>query len=365
MPKVLMLLGSYDIAAHSGIARAAKELGWHLDVSVLKTFRLPENWRGDGIICSLNNNPRLANFVRRSRIPAVDLSIWRKDLRLPRVVADNEEIGRLAAEHLRSFGHRNFVWFALTNDPVGEARCRGFREGLGSRRMNLVRLDRGGGGSPEVVGRRLSEMELPVACFAKSDDEAAWLMNVTLEVGLKVPEDVAILGVDNNPLICNYQPVSLSSVNHDLERIGYEGARLLGHLMQGGRAPEAVQKVKPNGVTRRESTDLWAVSDPLVREALETMRTSLRKAEGVDAIAGRLSVSRRLLEKRFQAALGVAVHQKRLEMRLEEGERQVRGSDAQIEDIAVQCGFCHAAHFSTAFRKKFGLSPSRYRRALD
>lgn len=359
--KVLMLLGSYDQAMHSGIARAARELSWHLDVSLLKTFRLPERWQGDGIICALNNNPKLAEFVQKADLPKVDLSIWRSDLPMPRVVADNAAIGEAAAKHLQQYSHQHFVWFALQRNPVGEARFQGFCKQLDGTKARIERLD--GRGASDRSRLRLKVINLPKPCavFCLSDDDASWLLNVCLDAGLRVPDEVAILGVDNNALICENQPIPLSSVNHDLERIGYEGAHLLQSLLLG-QAPATVrQQIKPNGVTTRESTDAFAVTNLLVREALIFLKKNLRQSLGTDVIAQTLGVSRRTLEQHFREHLGCGVHAKRMELRLTLASNLLTQTRLKVEDIAAQCGFCHSPHFSRAFSTRFGHPPNAYR----
>ena len=198
MKRVLMLLGSYDPGAHRGIARAARESGWFLDVSLLKTFQIDRSWTGDGIVCSLNQNRRLERFVLGSGLPAVDLSLWRNDVRLPRVAADNDAIGRAAAEHLLSYGHRTFAWFALSRNPVGEGRRLGFGRHLNAAGHRVLRLDGGGPDRRTTVRRRLHALPKPCAVFCKSDDDAAWIESVCIEAGLRIPEEVAVIGVDNN-----------------------------------------------------------------------------------------------------------------------------------------------------------------------
>lgn len=365
--KVLMLLGAYDQEQHLGIARAARQFGWHLDVSLLKTFRLPARWKGDGILCSLNNNNQLVDFVRKSRVPAVDTSIWRAEVPLPRVVANNPAIGRVAAEHFLQGGHRHYVWFALERNPVGEARRAGFTQRLldaGIPRGEMIRMDGRGSNVQDTVVRQLRALPKPCAIFTKSDLDSAWLLNACLEAGLSVPKDAAILGVDNNALICENQPVPLSSINHDLERIGFEGARLLNELMNGAPAPDEPLLIEPTGIAKRQSTDTLAVSDPIVRKALEYMESRLRVSIGVDDIARAIHVPRRNLEARFRQTLRVGVHGKLLELRLQRAESMLRESTESIENISALTGFANAPHLSRTFKKCFGLSPIKLRQAF-
>jgi len=360
--KVLMLLGAYDPQQHLGIARAARTFGWHLDISPLKTFRLPSRWTGDGIICSLNSDNRLADFVRASGVPAVDLSVWRAEISIPRVAADNQAIGALAAEHFLGFGHRHFAWFALGRNPVGQIRLQGFRERLAEHSFGVVNLTRKQAEDPVIIAKKLQDHPRPMAVFTMSDLDGAWLLNVCLQAELNVPEDIAILGVDNNTLICESQPVALSSINHDLERIGFQGARLLDALMDGQQVVSP-PLISPNGVTTRKSTNALAVSDPLVKKALRVIQARLDKSFGVNEVADVLGISRRQLEMRFHEALGMGVHQKCIEMRLKKVETLLLNSTESVEAITALTGFANAPHLSRVFKQRYGMPPLRYRKA--
>jgi LacI family transcriptional regulator len=363
LKKILMLLGTYDPVTHRGIARAARDLGWHLNVSMLDSFQLPSRWDGDGIICSLTDNSKLVRFVVDSGLPAVDLSAWRTDVPMPRVSANNARIGRMAAEHFLAFGHHTFGWFCHRPNPVANARLHGFRRELRRRGRNPPAVCTGRKTQQHhTVKKWLDRIDKPAALFAYNDSDAAWLLSTCLEAGFRVPEDFAILGVDNNPLICEHLPVPLSSINHDHERIGYEGARLLDRIMAGEPRPPEFTTVDPTGITLRASSDALATRDPLVLQAMEVMQEQLRRPRSVAEIARALGVSRRTLETRFQAELGCSPHAKRMELRLARAARWLTDSDLPVEDIAAQCGFSHAPHLCRLFKQHYLTTPLAYRK---
>ena len=159
---VLMLLGSYDHSAHEGIAEYAGQHGWHLNASILKEFQLPDHWQGDGIIASLNNNKSLVNFVKKAQVPVVDLSIWRDDINLPRVVADNSVIGVLGAEHFLNMGHQHYAWFTLNNDPVGQIRYTAYSKRLAKANLKCIRLDTSLRKDAAYIVKRLHKLPKPV-----------------------------------------------------------------------------------------------------------------------------------------------------------------------------------------------------------
>jgi len=364
--KVLMLLGTYDPVTHQGIARAARDLGWHLNVSMLNSFQVPALWSGDGIICSLTDNRKLERFIVASGLPCVDLSEWRTDLKFPRVSADNERIGQMAVEHFCAFGHRSFGWFCHQQNPVAKARCQSYTHELQERGIaSPARFSGKQTQDRQKMENWLSRIEKPAALFAYNDSDAAWLMSNCLEAGYRVPEDFAILGVDNNPLICEHLPVSLSSINHDHERIGYEGSLLLDRIMAGKPLENEVITIEPTGVTLRASSDALATSDPLVRKAVSYLQEHLRESIGTLEIAASLGISRRNLEMRFQKALACSLHQKLVELRLIRAATLLAESAKPVEDVAALCGFCHAPHLCRVFKEKYGLPPRAYRKSTQ
>ncbi len=356
-----MVLGSYDQAAHEGIARYAGQHGWHLDVSILKDFQLPEHWKGDGIITSLNFSRQLEEFVRGANVPTVDLSIWREDIELPRVAADNTALGRLGAEHFISLGHQNCAWFGLATNPVSRTRYQAYRDTLAAAGIDCVRLDTVRPQDPAYMTQRILDLPKPCAIYTKSDYDSAWLANLCHEAGLRIPDDVAILGADDNVLICESQWVTLSSVRYDLARIGYEGAAMLDQLIKGEPIEARLKLIPPQGITVRQSTDALAATDPLVRQALAYLHAHLRESIGTNEIADKLGVSRRLLELRFRAQMHSSIREYLIRTRIAEARRMLSSTQEPIETIAALTGFCNAPHFSRSFKRDTGMTPTQYR----
>jgi len=358
---VLMLLGSYDQSAHEGIAEYAGQHGWHLNISILKEFQLPDAWQGDGIIASLNHNKSLVAFVKKAQVPVVDLSIWRDDIDLPRVVADNSAIGQLGAEHFLNMGHQHYAWFALNNDPVGKMRYVAYSERLAKANLKCIRLDTTLCKDAAYMIKRLRKLPKPCAIYSKSDNDAAWLFNVCMDANLRVPEDIAILGTDDNRLICENQAVPLSSIRHDLKTIGYEGAKMLGKLMSSQKLKKTLKLILPSGITIRQSTNALAVTDPLIRKLLKYLQTHFRRSIGTREVAEIFGVSRRNLEKRFRKSMHCSLHDYLIKIRIDEAKRFLQYTSEPIETIAALTGFCHAPHFSNTFKKKIGVPPSHFR----
>jgi LacI family transcriptional regulator len=357
-----MVLGSYDQSAHEGIARYAGQHGWHLNVSILKDFQLPDHWQGDGIVTSLNNSRQLEEFVLNAGVPTVDLSTWREDIDLPRVAADNPAIGRLGAEHFISLGHKNCAWFGLASNPATRARFYAYRDTLAAAGIDCIRLDTVTPQDANYISGRLMELPKPLAVYTKSDYDSAWIANLCYDADLRVPDDISILGADDNRLICDCQWVTLSSVRYDLSRIGYEGAAMLDQLMQGKTLEVPIKLIGPDGITIRQSTDALAVTDKLVREVLRYLKENLRLTLGTEAIAEKFGISRRSLELRFRAQMHRSIREYLIRLRIEEAKHQLQNTREPIETIAALTGFCNAPHFSRTFKELVGRSPSQFRR---
>ena len=233
---VLLALGRYNPRMHRGVARFAGQHNWHLNAQMAYSGQLPLGWSGDGIITLLDTQKELIDFVQAAKVPVVDLSIIRSEVVVPRVAGDHCLIGSLAAEHFIERGFRHFVWFSPFNDMAAQLRLRGFAETLA--RVGAACESWVFESKPdehrdewtdkcEFLEHRLKMVSKPVAVFAFCDIDAANVLDACSNVGLAVPDEVAILGTDNNELICESVRVPLSSVNHDLEGVGYEGAALL------------------------------------------------------------------------------------------------------------------------------------------
>lgn len=331
-------------------------------MSILKDFQIPQNWSGDGIITSLNNSSALEEFIRAATVPVVDLSIWREDIDLPGVAADNAAIGRAGATHFIEAGHQHCAWFALGSNPVSWTRYEAYRDALVAVGLDWLRLDRKRAQDTQYITQVLRDLPKPCAIYTKSDYDAAWILNLCLSADLKAPDEIAILGAYNNTLICENKAIPLSSVRHNLQTIGYEGAAMLDQLMAGKNLKERIRFFPPKGIKIPQSTDMLAISDPVIRELITYLKTDYQRSISTDMLAQRFGISRRSLESRFRAQMHCSIRESIIRIRIQEGKRRLAGGSESIETIAALSGFCHAPHFSNTFKLVVGCSPTQYRR---
>ena len=367
---VLLALGRYNPRMHCGVARFAGQHNWHLNAQMACSGQLPLGWGGDGIVTLLDTQKELIEFVRTAKVPVVDLSVIRQEIVLPRVAGDHYLIGSLAAEHFIERGFRNFAWFSPYKDAVAQLRFGGFRETLG--RVGAV-CDSWIFELPsneyrdewmekcEFLEQRLKIAPKPLAVFAFCDFDAANVLDACANAGLAVPDEVAILGSDNNELICESVRVPLSSVNHDLEGIGFEGAALLHRLMQGGRAPKNVKLIPPKAITVRQSTEVLAINHDPTRRALQFLQQNYRKRIGAEGVAAVCGMSRRKLDISFHKHLGRSISEQLSALRIIRAKELLLKTSLSAADVAAETGFNTPQYFSSVFRRATGLTPRHFR----
>ena len=372
---VLVMISPMSGPRLAGVARYAKEHGWHLMVQDRLGYQSPV-WRGNGALVTLRADATMADCVKRLRragTPVVDLTINRPDIRLPRVTSDHAALGRLAAEHFTERDFRHVAWFSLGWTHVHKLRfealaatCRrfGMESPLKWVYTELVPAANLGNWSTfaRVLGTRLASAPKPLAVLTYDEADAVRLLTVCREQGISVPEEVALLSIGNDPILCENQSVTLSSIDQNLERGGYEAAALLDRLMEGEPPPRTPVLVPPAGIVVRQSTDTRAVADPTLRRALELIGEYLARPYGADQLAAALGLPRFKVDRLFVAGLGRSVGNEQLRQRLTRVKLLLKQSGTTLATIARQTGFCHASYLSNTFKREFGLTPRGWRK---
>ena len=366
--KVLAMVSPMSAARIAGIARCAHEQGWHLMIQDRLGYH-PLAWNGDGVIAALRSDPVSVDAVRRLMkrgIPVVDLTISRPDIKVPRVMSDHTAIGRLAAEHFAERNYRNIVWFSTGWGKVQELRYLGLTERAPAARWvaeeELPKTRRNDWNTfLRWLAAKLKAAPKPLAALTYDESDAARLLDVAERTGLSVPEELAILSIGNDPLICENQSVTLSSIDQNLERGGYEAARLLGRLMAGERRCPRMTLIPPKGLVLRRSTDAIAVANPVLRHAMEFISGNLARPIGASEIAEAIGITRSILDKRFAVEIGRPAHAEILRQRLARTKALLQDGDKSITQIAALTGFCTPSHLSNTFKAATGLSPRAWR----
>jgi len=333
----------------------------------------PLAWNGDGIIATLRSDPvsfRSISALMRRGIPLVDLTISRPDIKVPRVTSDHMEIGRLAARHFIEHHFQHVAWFSTSWGYVHQLRYRGLQEILPKKPskwivVNELPIRRQNDWSSFInwFRSRFSESDKPLAVLAYDETDAARLLYAAKELRINVPEELAILSIGNNPLICENQSVPLSSIGQNLERGGYEAAALLDRLMSRSRPSTPTILIPPAGVVTRRSTNVIAVSDEIVRLGLSFICNNLEKSIGSPQIADALGCRRVELDRRFRANLGHSVGEEIRRRRFAQVKLMLETTRDSISTIAKATGYCTPSHLTNAFKAYFGLTPKAWREA--
>ena len=365
---ILMSLSWYSPEMHRGVAKYARDHRWHLTADL--DDPVPKDWDGDGVITHLGAHKQLWCSLSHLDVPIVDLTESRPEICLPRVTVDNTAIGTIAADYFLSRGYRNLAmvhrWELGVNRKrraafVGVLRKAGLRcrvlcwqQEFGERANN--RRNR-----HAILLGWLAKLPKPLAVFAGRDDEAAEVLEACAAVGLNVPEQVSVLGVDNTEVICECASVPLSSIDSNMERVGYEGAALLDQLMSGGASPWEPIYIAPSGVIERRSTDAYAVEHRGVAAALRFIQEHFHARIGVTEVAQAVGMSRSALEKAFREDLARPPAAELQRVRLCHAKQSLRDTDLSISAVAETTGFQTAHNLCRMFRLRLGMTPRQFR----
>lgn len=327
-------------------------------------------WEGDGLICSLNF-PDEIEFVQGLSIPVVNVAGTFENLGVPSVIGDDEAVGRMAAEHLIERGFRDVACISLRDAHYGVVRERAFTEAVKNAGGRVGKRIEAEGLHRFLWDDRLSSlldwlksMPKPVAVFAVSDLLAHMVIESCHFGGLRVPEDVAVLGVGNDPAYDLLSDPPISSVNQNFEQRGYLAAELLDRLMAGDPVEKTTIRVLPTRIKARRSTAVFAVQDESLKAALEFIAGQSGTSLRVDDVAAQVNLTRRTLERKFQQFLGRTVYDEIRRIRLDRAKGMLADTTRSLTDIAFACGFNSSSDFSKIFRKFEGISPGAYRQKM-
>jgi LacI family transcriptional regulator len=325
-------------------------------------------WRGDGVL-SRWSNPRVAESLIEQGLAAVDLSDRRAPFGLPRINSDDRAIGRLAADHLLERGFRSFACCAFSGELWAARRTESFLAALAqSGHAGGVYQSPWLGAGAHVredeqarIGRWLESLPRPVGVMACNDVRGIEVLNACQTRGLKVPDEVAVIGVDDDALLCEICSPPLSSVVPNIEQIGYDAAALLDRLMDGEPAGSEERFLPPSGVTTRLSTDVLSVGAPEFAAAVRFIRENACRGITVAEVLDHVAISRSTLERNFRCHLGRSPQSEIRAVQLARARQLLAETDHPVHRIAELVGYQHVEYFNVAFKREIGQTPGRFR----
>ncbi len=361
-----------------GVTDYVREVGnWRLYVEEGPQERLPDfrTWKGDGILSSLENR-----HVRESlfslKIPVVGLERsglgdWKP--KIPSVGTDNRAIGELGAQYLLDRGFRQLAFCGFPKSTINA---------WSSERADaFAALAKQSGCACSVYGGRyhfakkwaemldslsawLDALPKPLGLMACKDARARHVLEACRTIGARVPEDVALIGVDNDEILCEITRPKMTSIEQGAHRIGYLAASMLDRMMAGEKLAKDQRHVlvEPEGVITRQSTDVLAIDDPEIVEAVRYVRENACLGLRIEDLVQHVHYSRSSLENKFKELLGRTVHAEIRRVQFEGAKELVLRSDLSLKQIAARTGFAHIQHMTNVFREIAGYPPGEYRK---
>jgi LacI family transcriptional regulator len=362
------LIDHFEHGVARGVVRYARgRLDWDLYGYgwMFQSLGSLERWDGDGLVARIESRKH-ADQLAACGIPVVDVAgAWERP-RFRQVCNDDAATGSLAGRHLKALGLASYAFCGVGKVGWSQARREAFRTAVAPARVSVFEKPLAWWESHHE-SRRFDEwlrgLKKPVALFACNDTAGLKAGAACRRLGLEVPVDVAILGVDNEDILCELSVPPLSSISLDLERIGWEAAQALAGFMDsrpGGLAPILVL---PREVVERASTRTVATGDTLVDETLRLIHRATPGPLTVGVIIRSIPCSRRSLEMRFRRALGRSIHQEIIRHRIDAARRLLRDTALTVAAIAAETGFANSQRFYAAFRGVQGVTPAAYRRS--
>lgn len=327
-----------------------------------------EHWHGDGVICRMTN-VRLAEALVRTRVPIIDLNDY-VDLGLQGVWSDHAAIGRLAAKHLLDCGFRRFAfcgfsgqqWSVRRRDGFVQfveqsgAPCSVYESRWNQRRSHPWEQEQ------QKLSTWLKSLPKPVGIMACNDMRGQHVLDACRGAEIVVPEEVAVVGVDNDELLCDLCDPPLSSVIPNPERIGYEAAAILDQLMAKKKVSQRHWLIEPLGVATRQSTDVLSIDDPGISAAVKFIRDSACNGATVQQIIDRVAISRSALERGFQKYLGRTPQAEIRHVQIKRVKELLTQTELPLAHIAKLTGYEHPEYMSFVFKRETGQTPGQFRR---
>ncbi|MCF6312736.1 MAG: substrate-binding domain-containing protein [Verrucomicrobiales bacterium] len=376
---------SYAVEIFQGIVDFSRKVGnWQLEVDSDFHFgprpvSLDASWKGDGIIPLSGENRILdAAWLKKSGIPVVNATGWFDEYPgAPIIFWDDTQIARLAAEHLVSLGLNRFAYFGPQRFEPAHRRARSFRQLLEQAGKSCQLFEWTEQHMPDVVVRNrndwrsaidfikqsLQQVELPAGILANTDVTGSLVTQAVEEMGLRCPDEIAIMSIWNDKMVCESSHPPLTSIEIDYHQFGYDAATILHRMIsEPSYQPPDITRSGGRKLVRRESTDYLSFDDPLIATALRHIRHhGQHRPMSVNEVIDLIPMSRSSFTSRFKNAVGHSAKSEITRVRLDQVKKLLQQSDWTITRIAEECGFDSSQDLSRLFRKQLGQTPTECR----
>lgn len=346
--------------------------GWEFILQPYSATELynTRDWKYDGIIGGFNVKS-LHDAAIATGHPVIDVSGGIEWPDMPQVCEDNRAIGRLAAQHLMKYGLKEFAFFGADYPGAEGSKYRGegFVATLKALGLPVAvfsethhEISREDNWQPDIIAKWIKTLPSPVGLFVSDDTRALVVGEACRRANRRIPEDIAILSVEDDEVKCEGAAPPLSSIRIPFNLIGFEAARMLDLLMRGKKLPAHSIRLPPESVIERQSTDIMAVDDPHVAAAVRYIRDHISEQISNEQLALAVGLSQRVLEKRFHGMFSRSPQKEIRHVRIERACYLLRDTNLDVEAIAERCGFATGNYMGEVFRKAIRISPANYRR---
>ena len=336
-------------------------------IGIPGVIRVAKEWEVDAVIAQFEPTDEVDLFAENG-IVAIAQDYKKKFSSIPNVTGDYLGTGRMAARFFIDRGFRNFGFFGFNDVCWSDERCEGFRREV---------EEAGFGGS--FYAYRMQEIEMvwhyqrnrlrewlatvpkPIAIMACDDNQGSNLIEACHDTGIKIPSEVSVIGVDNDEALCSLGSTTLTSVQMDIERGGWEAAALVERLVADPKAPVADVVLKPIKIVERMSTAAFATDDQQILKAILFIHQNVLKKISVGDVMAEAALSRRLLERRFKSVTGKTLYEYITELKLKHFAEQLQETDLQVMEIALSMGENDTKSISRRFKQIYGCTPGEWR----
>ena len=373
-PRIMLFLDAsrgFSRGMLSGIARYSSLNGpWtffqkppvYLNSNLTLNIQELKKWKPDGIICSISQ----ANELKYLNVPIIGYDPVNYSGVIPCVVSEHTMTGEMAAEHLLELAHRSYAFCGFNSLDWSNERCDAFCKVINKAGMEVNVYDNNNmswSNEEYFIKEWLALLPKPIGIFCVNDDRAASIAGVCRLLGYGVPEDVSIIGADDDEYICELENPPLSSVQMASKQGGYNAAHLLHQIIQGKEKMNGQRViVKATGITSRQSTNALMVQNKEVRKALRFIRENHNQNIQVRDVVKSTSLSHRTLNDLFHAELGKSIIKQLNKVRINYISRLLIDTEMKVQEISLFVGYKDDRHFSRYFKRATGLTPQAYRR---
>lgn len=357
-------------AVYPTLIQYAREHRWRLTIE--DRMSPPQGWRGDGAIVEAIDGSVTSRYVRalaRRGIPVVNLVESNPGDLIASCVLDVRKSADMAAAHFLRLGFRHAAFFSMEWFAERKTSCTAFTEAM--KKCDILKwcwsLEAGASRANDRTAMTrwiqncLKNAPKPLAVFCPNAYNAVTFLNICLDMGVAVPDEVAIACDKYDPVFCDCQAVPITGIEFNSSKKADEAAKLLDRLIDGDLPAPMHVTIPPERIAVQQSTDVVATENPLLRQALQFIRDNLTKPFGVTEIAEALGITRIRINRLFTSELKRTVGEEILRQRIVKAKKLLVETDSTLEYIANECGFCHSSYFVNIFKRTTGLTPRRYR----